>query len=171
MAHPSRIATIIEAVVRTVSIPVTLKIRSGPDNEHETAVSVARCAEAAVGSLVSQQLPDLATIASLEQCSRAEMCLRAFRAKSPARPGIHRCKYPGERGCIGTEGERLRLVWWGWWKREWRRRHAGVRISRLGVRLLPGAPPILSYQEAIICHDPAGLGGFEAHLFHLAVSR
>jgi tRNA-dihydrouridine synthase B len=47
MAAPERIAAIAAAVVRAVSIPVTLKIRSGPDAEHETAVEIARLAEQA----------------------------------------------------------------------------------------------------------------------------
>jgi tRNA-dihydrouridine synthase B len=45
LAEPSRIAAIVAAVVKAVSIPVTLKIRSGPDAERETAVEVARLAE------------------------------------------------------------------------------------------------------------------------------
>src|SRR3954471_11593899 len=35
LADPPRVASIVAAVVRAVSIPVTLKIRSGPDAEHE----------------------------------------------------------------------------------------------------------------------------------------
>ncbi len=45
LAHPDKIAAIVAAVVRAVTIPVTLKIRSGPDGEHETAVEVARLAQ------------------------------------------------------------------------------------------------------------------------------
>lgn len=45
MADPPAIAQIVEAVVKAVSIPVTLKIRSGPDAEHETAPEIARLAE------------------------------------------------------------------------------------------------------------------------------
>jgi tRNA-dihydrouridine synthase B len=47
LANPAAIEVIVTAVVKAVSIPVTLKIRSGPDAEHETAVEVARRAETA----------------------------------------------------------------------------------------------------------------------------
>jgi len=47
MADPEAIARIAEAVVKGVSIPVTLKIRSGPDAKCETAGDVARLAERA----------------------------------------------------------------------------------------------------------------------------
>ena len=47
MADPAAISRIVAQVVRAVSIPVTLKIRSGPDAEHETAALVARQAEQA----------------------------------------------------------------------------------------------------------------------------
>jgi len=47
MADPPAIARLVDAVVRAVDIPVTLKIRSGPDSERETAVEVARLAEQA----------------------------------------------------------------------------------------------------------------------------
>jgi tRNA-dihydrouridine synthase B len=53
MADPPAIERIVAAVVRAVSIPVTLKIRSGPDGEHETAVAVACRAEAAGAAAVS----------------------------------------------------------------------------------------------------------------------
>ncbi len=45
MADPEAIARIAEAVVKAVSIPVTLKIRSGPNAACETASDVARLAE------------------------------------------------------------------------------------------------------------------------------
>jgi tRNA-dihydrouridine synthase B len=53
MASPERIGQIVEAVVRAVSIPVTVKIRSGPDAEQETAVEVAQRAEDAGAAAVS----------------------------------------------------------------------------------------------------------------------
>jgi nifR3 family TIM-barrel protein len=52
MAHPETIAALVAAVVRAVRIPVTLKIRSGPDAERETAVEVARRAEEAGAAAV-----------------------------------------------------------------------------------------------------------------------
>src|SRR5579872_760598 len=52
MADPPAIEQIVAAVVRAVSIPVTLKIRSGPDAETETAVEVARRAEQAGAAAV-----------------------------------------------------------------------------------------------------------------------
>jgi nifR3 family TIM-barrel protein len=45
MADPTAISQLVAAVVRAASIPVTLKIRSGPDAAHETAVDIARRAE------------------------------------------------------------------------------------------------------------------------------
>jgi tRNA-dihydrouridine synthase B len=42
---PAAIGRIVTAVVRAVSIPLTLKIRTGPDESHETCVEVARAAE------------------------------------------------------------------------------------------------------------------------------
>ncbi len=52
LADPPAIERIIRAVVAAVSIPVTLKIRSGPDAERETAVEIARRAEDAGAAAV-----------------------------------------------------------------------------------------------------------------------
>src|SRR5438132_7863399 len=52
LADPPAIGRIVAAVVRAVSIPVTLKIRSGPSGEQETATEVARMAEAAGAAAV-----------------------------------------------------------------------------------------------------------------------
>jgi tRNA-dihydrouridine synthase B len=52
LADPPRIGAIVAAVVRAVSVPVTLKIRSGPDAGRETAVEVARRAAAAGAAAV-----------------------------------------------------------------------------------------------------------------------
>jgi tRNA-dihydrouridine synthase B len=52
LADPAAVARIVQAVVRAVSIPVTLKIRSGPDAAHETAVEVAqRAADAGAAAV------------------------------------------------------------------------------------------------------------------------
>ena len=42
MADPSAVGRIVEAVCRAVSVPVTVKIRTGPDAEHETAGEVSK---------------------------------------------------------------------------------------------------------------------------------
>jgi nifR3 family TIM-barrel protein len=52
LADPPAIARIVAAVKHAVGIPVTLKIRSGPDGDHETAVEVAQRAEEAGASAV-----------------------------------------------------------------------------------------------------------------------
>jgi nifR3 family TIM-barrel protein len=52
LADPSAVGRIVAAVAKGVSIPVTLKIRSGPDAERETAVDVARAAEGAGAAAV-----------------------------------------------------------------------------------------------------------------------
>jgi nifR3 family TIM-barrel protein len=52
LADPSRLAAIVAAVVRAVSIPVTLKIRSGPDAANETAAAIARLAQYAGAAAV-----------------------------------------------------------------------------------------------------------------------
>ncbi len=46
LADPPSIAAILSAVRRAVAIPITLKIRTGPDGDRETAVEVGRAAEA-----------------------------------------------------------------------------------------------------------------------------
>ena len=53
MADPPTIARLVAAVAKAVSIPVTIKIRTGPDAEHETAVEVARLAAEAGAAAVS----------------------------------------------------------------------------------------------------------------------
>src|SRR5438445_8133579 len=47
LADPPAVARIVSAVARAVSIPVTLKIRTGPDAATETATEVAQRAEEA----------------------------------------------------------------------------------------------------------------------------
>ena len=80
MSDPPGIARLVEAVVRAVDIPVTIKIRSGPDNEHETAVEVARLAEQAGASAVDVHArsvaqsyvggPDWSVVARVKQAIR-----------------------------------------------------------------------------------------------------
>jgi nifR3 family TIM-barrel protein len=52
LADPPAVGRIVAAVVRAVSIPVSVKIRSGPDARSETAVAVAGQAESAGGAAV-----------------------------------------------------------------------------------------------------------------------
>ena len=80
MADPPAIARLVEAVVRAVDIPVTLKIRTGPDAERETAVEVACLAEQAGASAVDVHArsvaqsyvggPDWSVIARVKQAVR-----------------------------------------------------------------------------------------------------
>ena len=80
MSDPPAIARLVEAVVRAVDIPVTLKIRSGPDAEHETAVEVARLAEQAGAAAVDVHArsvaqsyvggPDWSVVARVKQAVR-----------------------------------------------------------------------------------------------------
>jgi tRNA-dihydrouridine synthase B len=53
MADPPAIGRAVAVVARAVSIPVTIKIRSGPDSDHETAPEVARRAEQAGAAAIS----------------------------------------------------------------------------------------------------------------------
>ena len=53
MDSPEQIGQIVAAVVRAVAIPVTVKIRSGPDATQETAVEVTQRAEDAGAAAVS----------------------------------------------------------------------------------------------------------------------
>jgi nifR3 family TIM-barrel protein len=52
LADPPRVAALVAAVARAVSVPVTLKIRSGPDAANETAVEIARRAQDAGAAAV-----------------------------------------------------------------------------------------------------------------------
>src|SRR6516165_1668492 len=45
LGEPKTIGQIVASVVHAVSIPVTIKIRSGPDSGNETAVEIARIGE------------------------------------------------------------------------------------------------------------------------------
>jgi tRNA-dihydrouridine synthase B len=80
LADPPAVAQIVHAVVRAVSIPVTLKIRTGPDAERETAPEVAQRAENAGAAAVDlharsvQQAyvggPDWSAVARVKQSVR-----------------------------------------------------------------------------------------------------
>src|SRR2546421_135461 len=52
LGDPAAVGRVVAAAVRAVSVPVTLKIRSGPDGARETAPQVAQVAEAAGAAAV-----------------------------------------------------------------------------------------------------------------------
>jgi len=80
LGDPPAVGRIVAAVVRAVSIPVTLKIRSGPDGERETAVEVAYRAQEAGAAAVDVHArsvaqayaggPDWRTVARVKQAVR-----------------------------------------------------------------------------------------------------
>lgn len=80
LADPPAVAAIVRDVVQAVSIPVTLKIRSGPDGERETAVEVAQRAEDAGAAAVDVHArsvaqayvggPDWSVVARVKQAVR-----------------------------------------------------------------------------------------------------
>jgi tRNA-dihydrouridine synthase B len=80
LADPAAVAGLVGAVVRAVALPVTLKIRSGPDADHETAVEVARRAEEAGAAAVDVHArsvaqayvggPDWGAVARVKQAVR-----------------------------------------------------------------------------------------------------
>lgn len=53
LKNPEKIREIVEAVVHAVSVPVTVKIRSGWDEEHINAVEVAKIVESAGASAIT----------------------------------------------------------------------------------------------------------------------
>jgi nifR3 family TIM-barrel protein len=77
LADPPAVGRVVGAVVKAVSIPVTLKIRSGPDEANETAPEVSRRAEAAGAAAVDVHArsvaqayvggPDWAVVARVKQ--------------------------------------------------------------------------------------------------------
>ena len=45
LAYPDQVQTILKSVIDAVDVPVTLKIRTGPDRDHRNGVQIARIAE------------------------------------------------------------------------------------------------------------------------------
>jgi tRNA-dihydrouridine synthase B len=116
LGDPSAIGRIVAAVRRAVSIPVTLKIRSGPDHSRETAVEVARAAQDAGAAAVDVHArtvaqgyvggPDWSVVARVKQAvriavlgsggvRRAEDALRFLRETGADGVAIG-------RGCLGN---------------------------------------------------------------------
>ncbi len=116
MSDPAAIARIVEQVVRGINVPVTLKIRSGPDAERETASEVARLAELAGAAAVDVHArnvaqayvggPDWSVIARVKQAvSIPVMGSGGIREASDAVRFLKQTGADGVaigRGCLGN---------------------------------------------------------------------
>jgi tRNA-dihydrouridine synthase B len=129
LADPAAIEQIVIAVRRAVSIPVTLKIRSGPDSEHETASVVAQRAEAAGAAAVDVHArsvaqayaggPNWEVIRRVKQAVRIPV-LGSGGVREPA-DAIRFLKETGAdgiaigRGCLGNPWifQQARALWFG----------------------------------------------------------
>jgi tRNA-dihydrouridine synthase B len=129
LGHPEAIERITTMVVRAVSIPVTLKIRSGPDAAHETASEVARRAEAAGGAAIDVHArsvaqayvggPDWTVVRRVKQAVRIPV-LGSGGVREPA-DAIRFLKETGAdgvaigRGCLGNPWifRQTRALWFG----------------------------------------------------------
>ncbi|NLX95003.1 MAG: tRNA-dihydrouridine synthase family protein [Rhodopirellula sp.] len=116
MADPPTIGRIVAATVRGVSIPVTIKIRTGPDAEHETAIDVARAAQEAGAAAVELHArsvaqayaggPDWTAVARLKQAvSIPVIGSGGIREASDAARFLHQTGADAVaigRGCLGN---------------------------------------------------------------------
>jgi tRNA-dihydrouridine synthase B len=127
LADPAAVGRIAAAVVRAVSVPVTLKIRTGPNAEQETAVEVTQRAEeaGAVGVEVHARSvaqayaggPDWAVVARVKQAVRI-----AVAGSGGVREPADALRFLGEsgadavavgRGCLGNPWifQQARALW------------------------------------------------------------
>jgi nifR3 family TIM-barrel protein len=129
LADPAAIGRIVAAVVRAVSVPVTIKIRSGPDGEHETAVAVARVAEAEGAAAVDVHArsvaqayvggPDWSVVARVRQAVRiAVLGSGGVREPGDAVRFLRETGADGVaigRGCLGNPWifRQARALWYG----------------------------------------------------------
>jgi tRNA-dihydrouridine synthase B len=116
MADPPAIGRLVAAVVRGVSIPVTLKIRTGPDAQTETAVEVARRAEQAGAAAIDVHArsvkqayvggPDWSVVSRVKQAVRIPVA-----GSGGIRAAVDAVRYLAEsgadavaigRGCLGN---------------------------------------------------------------------
>ena len=129
LAYPSVIEQIVTAVVRGVSIAVTLKIRSGPDSGNETAALVAQRAEAAGAAAVDVHArsvaqayvggPDWSVVRRVKLAVRIPV-LGSGGVREPA-DAIRFLKETGAdgvaigRGCLGNPWifQQARALWFG----------------------------------------------------------
>jgi nifR3 family TIM-barrel protein len=116
LADPPAVARIVAAVVRAVSIPVTLKIRSGPDSSRETAVEIARLAAGAGAAAVDVHArsvaqgyvggPDWTVIARVKQAVKIPVLGSGGIREAPdALHFLHETGADGVaigRGCLGN---------------------------------------------------------------------
>lgn len=127
LADPPAIERIVKAVVRAVSIPVSLKIRTGPDAEHETAVEVACRAEAAGAAAVSVHArsvaqgyvgePDWSVVARVKQA--VQIPVLGSGGIHTADDAVRRLRESGAdgvaigRGCLGNPWifQQARSLW------------------------------------------------------------
>jgi nifR3 family TIM-barrel protein len=116
LGDPAAVERIVAAVARAVSIPVTLKIRTGPNGEQETAGEVARRAEAAGAAAVDIHArsvaqayvggPDWTVIARVKQ--QVSIPVMGSGGIREAGDAIHFLKESGAdavaigRGCLGN---------------------------------------------------------------------
>jgi len=107
LADPAAVEALVATVVKAVSIPVTLKIRSGPNADHETAPEVARRAEAVGAAAVDVHArsvaqayvggPDWGVVARVKQAVRIPV-LGSGGIREPA----DAVRFLGETGADGV---------------------------------------------------------------------
>lgn len=107
LSDPPAIEQLVSAVKKAVSIPVTIKIRSGPDAEHETAIEVAQRAEQAGAAVVDvharsvQQAyvggPDWSVVARVKRA----VCIPVF-GSGGVRQAADAARYLAESGADGV---------------------------------------------------------------------
>jgi tRNA-dihydrouridine synthase B len=116
MADPPAIGRIVAAVTRAVSIPVTVKLRSGPDAERETASEVACRAETAGAAAVEVHArsvaqayvggPHWSVVARVKRAVRIPVLgSGGIREADDARRFLHDTGADGvaiARGCLGN---------------------------------------------------------------------
>lgn len=164
MSDPPAIARIVQAVVQAVSIPVTLKIRSGPDATNETACEVARLAEHAGASAVDVHArsvaqsyvggPDWSVVARVKQTVAIPVL-----GSGGIREGVDAVRFLKETGADGVAIGR------GCLGNPWIFQHA--RSLVLGGATI--APPSAAERARALLHLVEG--EFEYYGTHVALKR
>lgn len=164
MSDPPAIARIVQAVVKSVSIPVTLKIRSGPDADHETAPEIARLAEDAGAAAVDVHArsvaqsyvggPDWSVIARVKQAITIPVL-----GSGGIREGVDVIRFLKETGADGVAIGR------GCLGNPWIFQQA--RSLLLGGAVM--APPSAAERARVLLHLVEG--EFDYYGTHLALKR